>query len=98
MSVNQSPAWQALSRHASQPRDLAKAFAAQPERLAGYDLSLDGLRLNYAFQNVDDKGLAMLMDLARQQDVEGWRDRMFAGEKINVTENRAVLHLSLIHI
>ena len=39
--------------------------------------------------------MRMLLDLARRQDVEGWRDRMFAGEKINTTENRAVLHTAL---
>ena len=39
--------------------------------------------------------MRMLLDLARRQDVEGWRDHMFAGEKINTTEDRAVLHTAL---
>jgi glucose-6-phosphate isomerase len=96
MSVSKSPAWQKLLAHRDFVRGLsATALFADPARLSSLDIHLDGLRLNYAFQNVTPETMAMLGDLARQQNLEDWRRRMFAGEKINGTEKRAVLHTAL---
>src|SRR5437867_2520614 len=53
------------------------------------------LLLDYSKNRITDETMELLFGLARQSDVEGWRDRMFAGEKINFTENRAVLHIAL---
>jgi len=97
MSVASSPAWQALNRHREHLRtkSAVEVILDDPARLDKFDLQVDGLRLNYAFQNATDETLALLMALAKQQDVEGWRHRMFSGEKINTTEDRAVLHTAL---
>jgi glucose-6-phosphate isomerase len=53
------------------------------------------LLLDYSKNRITDQTLGLLVDLARQADVEGWRRRMLAGEAINVTEDRAVLHVAL---
>ena len=97
MSVTASPAWQALAAHRDSLRKKSTSATdpADPARLQKFNLSLDGLRLNYAFQNLAEETLPLLIDLARQQNVESWSARMFAGEKINNTENRAVLHTAL---
>jgi glucose-6-phosphate isomerase len=92
-----SPAWQALAAHAETLRDvhLRELFARDPERFAKLSLRLDDLLLDCSKHRVTDDTLRLLLDLARATDVEGWRDRMLAGEKINATEGRAVLHTAL---
>jgi glucose-6-phosphate isomerase len=92
-----SPAWQALAAHAETLRDvhLRELFARDPERFAKLSLRLDDLLLDCSKHRVTDDTLRLLLDLARATDVEGWRDRMLQGEKINATENRAVLHTAL---
>ena len=93
----QSPAWQALTRHraAMAATPLAELVLGDPQRQTRYELALGGLRLNYALQCVNDETLTLLCALARQQGLADWRDRMYRGEKINVTEDRAVLHVAL---
>jgi glucose-6-phosphate isomerase len=73
-------------------RDL---FARQPERAQKFRLQADALLLDYSKHRVTDATLALLIDLARQAEVEQWRTRMFAGERINTSEDRAVLHVAL---
>jgi glucose-6-phosphate isomerase len=73
-------------------RDL---FAADGERARTFSLEACGILLDYAKNRVTPETMGLLKDLARQQDVAGWRDRMFVGERINVTEDRAVLHTAL---
>ncbi len=96
MSITSSTAWQALSRHrdAMQAQGLS-GILRDADRIKKCDVSFDGLRLNYAFQNVTDETLSLLFALAEQQELAQWRARLFSGEKINTTENRAVLHTAL---
>jgi glucose-6-phosphate isomerase len=96
-ALTESPAWQALASHRDQlegvrMRDL---FERDPERATRFSARLDGLLLDYSKNRITQETVGLLLDLARQQDVAGWRDRMFAGEKINTTEDRAVLHTAL---
>jgi glucose-6-phosphate isomerase len=96
-ALTRSPAWQALKQHAEamatvEMRDL---FARDSSRFDRFSLRHEGLLLDYSKNRITEETLGRLFDLARQQDVEGWRDRMFAGEKINITEDRAVLHTAL---
>src|SRR5262245_39635603 len=93
----QSPAWRALERHAEsmaavQLRDL---FGGNADRFAQFSLRLDDLLLDYAKNRVTGETMSLLLDLARAAGLEEWRTRMFAGDRINVTENRAVLHIAL---
>jgi glucose-6-phosphate isomerase len=97
VSPERSPAWRALESHYSELRDLhlRDLFTADPER--GERLVADGagLHLDLSKNRITDQTLVLLADLARERGVEERRDAMFAGEHINVTEDRAVLHTAL---
>ena len=91
------PVWQALRRHqktiaASNMRDL---FAQDTNRFDKFSFQLDDMLFDFSKHRINDETLPLLMQLAREAQLENWRDRMFAGEKINITENRAVLHTAL---
>ena len=95
--VTTSPAWQALAEHWKQMsqvhmRDL---FADDPGRAARMTRDAAGLHLDYSKHIAADRTLELLFDLARAVDLEHWRERMFTGEHINSTEDRAVLHVAL---
>lgn len=96
-SLTLYPVWQKLCFHqqtmaATHMRDL---FAKDPDRFSKFSLKFTDILLDYSKHRIDDKTLPMLMQLAREANIEGWRDRMFAGDKINITEDRAVLHTAL---
>ncbi len=95
--LTQRPAWKALQSHYEKVRNihLRTLFADDPER--GERLTLDavGLFLDYSKNRVTDETLKLLVQLARESGLEARRDAMFRGEKINVSENRAVLHVAL---
>ncbi|MEU1913133.1 glucose-6-phosphate isomerase [Streptomyces massasporeus] len=96
--LDRRPEWTALENHRTdalpQP-DLRELFAADPGRAERYVVHVGDLRIDYSKHLVTDETLALLQELAAATDVFGLRDAMFAGEKINVTENRAVLHTAL---
>ncbi len=77
---------------ATHMRDL---FAADPARAERFSLQVGDMLLDYSKNRITDESMALLMQLAEEADVAGWRERMFGGEKINNTENRAVLHVAL---
>lgn len=96
-SLTQSPAWRALAHHreAMGSFDMRAAFARDPERFRRFSVEVEDLLVDFSKNRVEAETLELLMALARQADVEGWRDRMFSGAKINRTEDRAVLHVAL---
>jgi len=91
------PAWKALEEHYAEVRDLhmRDLFAQDPERFPRFTARLNDILFDYSKNRITDRTLTLLLDLARQADVEGWRERMFAGEPINHTEQRPVLHVAL---
>jgi glucose-6-phosphate isomerase len=95
--LDQTDQWRALRRHYEETRDqhLRELFAADPERASRYALEAGDLYVDYSRNRVTDETLRLLRDLAAARGVTELRDAMFAGEKINFTENRAVLHLAL---
>ncbi|MEU9096274.1 glucose-6-phosphate isomerase [Streptomyces sp. NPDC048361] len=95
--LNQMPEWTALGKHREQMGDthLRELFAAEPDRGTAYTLAVGDLHLDYSKHLVTGETLALLRELAAATDVTGLRDAMFRGEKINVTEDRAVLHTAL---
>ncbi|WDV55752.1 glucose-6-phosphate isomerase [Streptomyces coeruleorubidus] len=97
-TLTRRPEWTALEDHRTdalpQP-DLRELFAADPGRAERYVVHVGDLRIDYSKHLVTDETLALLQELATATDVFGQRDAMFRGEKINVTENRAVLHTAL---
>ena len=96
-TLPQSAAWKELEAHHAiaankQMRDL---FAEDPKRFDKFSLRLNDILLDYSKNRITTETMKLLFTLARQAEVETWRDRMFRGEKINVTEHRAVLHTAL---
>ena len=96
-SLRQLKAWQELERHHAQiaPQHLRDLFAADPGRGERLTASAEGLYLDYSKNRVTDETMTLLIELARQAGMPERRDAMFAGEHINVSEDRAVLHVAL---
>ena len=91
------PQWQALVDHYSQIKDkhLRELFQENPNRGTDMTLTQGDVFLDYSKNRVTDETMKLLFDLARARGVEQLRDAMFAGEHINTTEDRAVLHVAL---
>jgi glucose-6-phosphate isomerase len=95
--LRRRPAWQALEQH---HRDIGGAhlrelFAADPGRGERLWAQGAGLYLDYSKNRITDETMGLLVDLARQSELQERRDMMFAGERINVSEDRSVLHVAL---
>ncbi len=97
ISLQTTPAWQALQAHADRFKSvhLRVLFAEDPKRFERFCHVLGDMVVDFSKNRIVDETLALLIKLAREADVESWRARMFAGEKINTTEDRAVLHVAL---
>ncbi|MFF7870009.1 glucose-6-phosphate isomerase [Streptomyces qaidamensis] len=95
--LNQTPEWTALAKHREELGDirLRELFAADPGRGSAYTLRVGDLYVDYSKHLITDDTLRLLRELAAATDVFGLRDAMFRGEKINTTEDRAVLHTAL---
>jgi glucose-6-phosphate isomerase len=90
------PEWTALADHRAQGRPhLRQLFAADPGRAERYVVRVGDLYIDYSKHLITDETLALLQELATATGVFALRDAMFRGEKINVTEDRAVLHTAL---
>jgi glucose-6-phosphate isomerase len=95
--LRERPAFEALAKHHSEigGRHLRDLFAEDPGRGERLFAEAAGLYLDYSKNRITDETLGLLLQLAEQSDLERRRDMMFAGEKINVSENRSVLHVAL---
>ncbi|MEU1127541.1 glucose-6-phosphate isomerase, partial [Streptomyces sp. NPDC005899] len=95
--LSQMPEWTALGKHREQlgRTHLRQLFADAPDRGEQYTLRVGDLHIDYSKHLVTDETLRLLRELAAATDVAGLRDAMFRGEKINTTEDRAVLHTAL---
>jgi len=96
-ALTESPAWQALAAHQRSiaTRHLRDWFASDPARGEHHTIEGAGLVADFSKHRIDEHGLALLHALAAQQRVSAWRERMFAGEPINIAEHRAALHTAL---
>ena len=96
-SLADSPAWTALRKHRDSvaATTLRELLAGDPGRFERFSLRLGGLLLDYSKNRITEETKRLLLDLAHEREVENWRNRMFAGDRINVTEQRAVLHVAL---
>ncbi|MEW6132928.1 MAG: glucose-6-phosphate isomerase [Pseudomonadota bacterium] len=97
MLLTELPSWQKLLAHRKtwegvRMRDL---FKADPGRFERYSITLDDFLLDYSKNLINEETLALLRQLASDANVPAWTEAMFNGEKINFTENRAVLHVAL---
>ncbi|MFF2655689.1 glucose-6-phosphate isomerase [Streptomyces sp. NPDC058045] len=95
--LNRTPQWAALAEHRDESGEvqLRELFDADPDRAHRYTLDVGDLHIDFSKHLVTDETLRLLRELAEATDVAGLRDAMFRGEKINTTEDRAVLHTAL---
>lgn len=95
--ITGTEAWKNLTAHHSSigEKKLRDLFAADPERGRTFTLAAGDLHIDYSKHIIDRETVSLLIELARAADVEGKRDKMFAGEHINTSEDRAVLHTAL---
>lgn len=96
-SLSESPAWKALTEHQKslhhlQMKDL---FASDPERFKLFSLRWNDILLDFSKNRATYETMRLFYNLARQAEIKQWTEKMFNGEKINITENRAVLHIAL---
>jgi len=96
-SVTARPAWKSLEAHQQKVRELhlRKLFADDPKRGERFAVEAVGLYLDYSKNRITDETIKLLLGLAEECGLRSRIDAMFRGEKINVTENRAVLHVAL---
>ena len=96
-SLTSSPAWIALEQHYQDMKNvhMRDLFAQDPERFDQFSLHFGDLLFDYSKNRISAKTMALLLDLARQANLSRRIEGMFTGQKINVTEDRAVLHIAL---
>lgn len=97
LATDQLPAWKALSAHAAalDGQTLKSLFATDPSRASALRIDSEGIYFDYSKQRITSGTIRLLLDLADQRDLRGRIDAMFAGERINVTEDRSALHIAL---
>jgi len=95
--LKEKSAWKALQEHFEQVKDLhmRDLFAADAGRFEKFSLRYNDILLDYSKNRICEETLPLLIDLAEQSDLPAWIERMYSGEKINFTEQRAVLHTAL---
>ncbi len=95
--TSHSDIWRRLEQHRDECRrgHFRDWFRADPQRFERFSRRIDDLLVDYSKHLVTDETFALLGELARDRGVEALRDRMFAGERINTTEDRPVLHIAL---
>ena len=96
-ALTEGAAWRALQAHHAQMRDrhMRDLFAEDPGRFDRFSVGFEDILLDYSKNRVTEETMSLLLDLAGEAGVTTWRDRLFSGEKINFTEDRAVLHVAL---
>jgi glucose-6-phosphate isomerase len=95
--LSNTPAWKALQSHQKTIADthMRDLFAADPKRFEKFSIFFNDILFDYSKHRITDETLLLLLNLAREMDVQGWTKKMFDGEPINFTENRAALHIAL---
>ena len=95
--LNSSQAWKALEAHQKEiaPMHMRELFAADPHRFEKFSIRWNDFLVDYSKNRITDRTMSLLFALAREAKLNEWIERMFSGEKINVTEHRAVLHVAL---
>ncbi len=98
--LTELPAWKALKDHYAEIKDqhMRDLFAQEPSRFEQFSLKLNDILFDYSKNRINKQTMDLLLQLAEQADVSGWRHKMFAGEPINHTENRAVQHAALRYL
>jgi glucose-6-phosphate isomerase len=93
--TNRNDLLSALSAEADRDISIVSLFEAEPDRLASFVMREGPLRADFSKQALDKAGLEALLALAAKCDLEEWRAKLFSGERVNTSEDRAVLHMAL---
>ncbi len=96
-SIHETVAWRQLAKHKEELEDvhLRDLFTQDPDRFDRFSLHLDDLLLDYSKQRITERTLELLTALAMQAALPTWIEQLFGGQKVNCTEERAVLHMAL---
>src|SRR5690554_4821029 len=96
-SPTQLPSWQSLAQHADnqRQRELKSLFAEDQSRFDSFSIRAPHILFDYSKNLITEETRKGLLALAEESKVADWRDRMFGGEHINRTEDRAVMHVAL---
>ena len=96
-AITETPAWAALQRHRSSLETISvrELFTSDGQRFDRFSLSLGDLLVDFSKNRVTAETLSLLVDLAEAAELVSWRDRLFAGEPVNMTESRPALHVAL---
>lgn len=97
--INNTAAWQALASHwqTTAATSMREQFATNPARVSAFQAAACGIHLDYSKNLIDSEGMRLLLDLATTAGVVEWGQRLHAGDLVNNTEQRAVLHMALRH-
>src|SRR6516162_7498608 len=97
MNPTRLPAWQALQEHHKTvaPLQMRDLFRQDPRRFDNFSLRFHDILFDFSKNRVTAETMRLLYDLARQSNLAAWTEKMFTGQKINTTEDRAVLHVAL---
>ena len=89
--------WKALINHAKEMKEqhMSELFKQNDHRFEQFSIKLEPFLLDYSKNLICEDTMSKLFQLAKESDVEGWRSKMFSGERINTTEDRSVLHVAL---
>lgn len=95
--ANQNKAWKKLTKHYHEMQDVEMRglFRKDPQRAERYNINIESMMLDYSKNRITDKTMTYLLDLAKEAKLSEKIEAMFRGDKINQTENRAVLHVAL---
>jgi len=96
-ALTESKSWLALTKHYTEIKNthMRDMFDGDPNRFDKYSLELNDILYDFSKNRIDDETLTLLLQMTNEVDLAGWIDKMFKGEPINHTENRAVLHTAL---
>jgi len=95
--LTERASWKALQAHFEQIKDvrMRDMFDQDKDRFKKFSTQMDDILLDFSKNRINEETFRLLCDLARDADIENWRDRMFSGEPINISEYRPVLHTAL---
>ena len=97
LSLTSLASWKALQDHQKEiaPQHMRDLFSADPKRFDRFSIRFVDILLDYSKNRITAETVPLLLDLAREVGLKDWIEKMFTGQKINSTENRAVLHIAL---
>lgn len=96
-NLKELPAWQALAQHQQEMKDrhMRDLFSSDPQRFDRFSLRMGDILFDFSKNRITEETMRLLVDLAQQANLAHWIEAMFSGQKINNTEDRAVLHVAL---